>query len=562
MGDLGGVPLPAGFGLPGGRIDLVGIQLDVFGPGGSVQGPILLQQVGNTVGRGNPNDGNNIEVDAGPDGIPNTADDIFLKDGTTVPDGWLVVPHDGVGITASEVNQIITAGINQSNTVRAAIRLPVGSRAKFVFAVTDQDGNVVGLYREPDATVFSIDVAVAKARNVAYYADPTQLQPIDQVPGVAPGFAFTNRTFRYLAEPRYPEGIDPAAPGPFSQLNDDPFGTNRFTGIQTGAPLPASAYQSAVGYDAFNPGTNFHDPNNILNQDGIVFFPGSAPLYRNSGGFPLIGGFGVSGDGVDQDDVATVAAESGFDAPLRSAGRPACRPGRPVAVPEIRPQPGGVRKPIRERTPGAPGGWVMPPTWRKPAFRSPNPSVPHATLIRPRGRCPSFPSTFRTGRRPTRFCSGGRSRTPYPRLPIDHSAERAGYPLTVSKLAAPSVTRFDNVGYIGGASLKNNNLCARGPGSAVGPVYDGTFATDYGGVRAHLGRVFLAPSSDVTVGRPIYLGYVAEGRRVPDVFALRPFRKAVLEKREDAEERRHEKEGHGEEGGHGPEGGEGKEGGH
>ena len=91
VGDLGGVALPAGFGLPAGRIDLVGIQLDVFGPGGAVQGPILVQQVGNTVGRGNPNDGKNMEVSAGPDGIPNTADDVFLRDGAarTRMAGWL-----------------------------------------------------------------------------------------------------------------------------------------------------------------------------------------------------------------------------------------------------------------------------------------------------------------------------------------------------------------------------------------------------------------------------------------------------------------------------------------
>ena len=33
----------------------------------------------------------------------------------------------------------------------------------------------------PDATIFSIDVAVAKARNTAYYADPNALQDADKV---------------------------------------------------------------------------------------------------------------------------------------------------------------------------------------------------------------------------------------------------------------------------------------------------------------------------------------------------------------------------------------------
>ena len=50
-----------------------------------------------------------------------------------------------------------------------------------VIAVADTAGNVLGLFRMPDATVFSIDVAVAKARNTAYYADPTALQKADKV---------------------------------------------------------------------------------------------------------------------------------------------------------------------------------------------------------------------------------------------------------------------------------------------------------------------------------------------------------------------------------------------
>ena len=40
-----------------------------------------------------------------------------------------------------------------------------------------------------------------------------------------------------------------------------------------------------------------------------MFFPGSTPLYKGS---TLIGGLGVSGDGVDQDDVVTYFASQGF----------------------------------------------------------------------------------------------------------------------------------------------------------------------------------------------------------------------------------------------------------
>jgi uncharacterized protein GlcG (DUF336 family) len=171
-----------------------------------------------------------------------------------------------------------------------------------VFAVSDLDGNIVGLYRMPDATIFSIAVAVAKSRNVAYYNDAAQLQTQDQLPGIRAGTAFTNRSFRYLAEPHYPEGIDSQPPGPFSILNDP--GTNPVTGLDVGAPQPLSAFTSIQGHNAFVPDSNFHDPFNPLNQDGIVFFPGSSGVYQ---GETLIGGFGVSGDGVDQDDVVTTA---------------------------------------------------------------------------------------------------------------------------------------------------------------------------------------------------------------------------------------------------------------
>src|SRR5207237_1891788 len=123
------------------------------------------------------------------------------------PDCFLVTPHDGTGLTAADVTQIINQGIAQANQTRAAIRLPLGTRTRMVFAVSDLDGNILGLYRMPDATIFSIDVAVAKARNEAYYANGGRLQPADQVPGVPPGAALTSRTFRFLAEPRFPEGI-------------------------------------------------------------------------------------------------------------------------------------------------------------------------------------------------------------------------------------------------------------------------------------------------------------------------------------------------------------------
>ena len=294
------------------RIDLVGITLDIFGPGGT-QGPQTLVNYGKTLGSGNPYDGYAEPI--APGGTPVLATQVaanntaYYTNGLSVATGWLVTPHAGAGISAAQVTQIITDGISQANLTRAAIRLPLDSTTKMVFAVADKDGKILGLYRMPDATVFSIDVAVAKARNDAYY-DSTQVQAIDQVPGIPAGVAFTNRTYRYLAEPRFPEGIDGAPPGPFSILNDG--GTDPNTGLNVGPPLPVSAFQSVQGYDAFHPMTNFRDPNDPRNQNGIVFFPGSSGVYTPAG---LVGGFGVSGDGVDQDDVVTLAGIAGFEPP-------------------------------------------------------------------------------------------------------------------------------------------------------------------------------------------------------------------------------------------------------
>ncbi len=162
----------------------------------------------------------------------------------------------------------------------------------------------------------------------------------------------------------------------------------------------------------------------------------------------------------------------------------------------------------------------------------------------------SLTTTARADDRP--FLQRWAERAPLPHVNIEHTMDRAGYPQSVSRYSTSSITRFDNGGYIGGASLRNNNVLARGPGSAIGPVYDGTYGTDYTGLQQRMGRVFLAPSDDPSRGHPIYLAYRSEGPRVKDIFAGRPFRKAVLEKREDVEERKHGKEGdHGGEAGHG-----------
>jgi uncharacterized protein GlcG (DUF336 family) len=313
FGAIAGIPPLPGFDLPFGRIDLAGVTLDIFGPGG-VNGPANLLAFANSLRQGDPFSGINLPVQPGI--LPCAANDptcMNVNDGMEVPSGFLVMPRASADgrITAADVTQIIAQGITAANETRAQIRLPLGSRTKMVFAVADSSGNVLGLFRMPDATVFSIDVAVAKARNTAYYDDPTQLLTIDQVPGLPKGVAFTARTFRYLAQPRFPEGIDGTPPAAFSILNDP--GINQLNGLNNGAPLPASVYQSIYGHDSFNPGTNFHQVVTNGNENGVVFFPGSSVMYKTIGGVATaVGGLGVSGDGVNQDDFITANSIVGF----------------------------------------------------------------------------------------------------------------------------------------------------------------------------------------------------------------------------------------------------------
>ena len=336
---LNGVAPVVGFDLPFGRIDLVGITLEIVGPNPTAADPraglTQITELGSQLSLGSP--ANGVDQIIGSD---NTGTSILYAGGTQVPDQWLVMPQagklhaltdengnpilDSMGnpvtaqITQQDVESIIQNSIDQANEVRAGIRLLAdgtpGARTRMVFAIADFDGEILGLYRMPDATYFSIAVAVAKARNMAYYNSAAEVNPVDLCDANQLGKAHTNRTFRFLADPRFPDGIDFADAGCFSILNDP--GIDPLTAENIAGPSPSSDFQSVLGFTRFNPERNFHrqsDATTSLNENGVVFFPGAAPLYKSAA---LIGGLGVSGDGVDQDDVVAAAGALGFEPPV------------------------------------------------------------------------------------------------------------------------------------------------------------------------------------------------------------------------------------------------------
>ena len=204
------------------------------------------------------------------------------------PEGDLVAPVAGPlgGLSVTDVQQILGSAEATAEQTNALIRLPLGSKARMVIAVADLDGTIIGLRRMTDATMFSIDVAVTKARNMVYFNGTSRTAAdLNQVPT---GTAVTNRTIGFGAGPFFPPGIDGTNRGPFFNLYRQDVANPCTQGFQAGPPN--------------------------TNKSGIVFFPGSVGLYRNGA---LVGGLGVSGDGVDQDDYVTAGGAAGFEAPTQ-----------------------------------------------------------------------------------------------------------------------------------------------------------------------------------------------------------------------------------------------------
>jgi uncharacterized protein GlcG (DUF336 family) len=147
---------------------------------------------------------------------------------------------------------------------------------------------VLGTFRTGEATLFSWDVAVQKARTVMYYSRHDFLNFGVKV-------AMSVRCVGFLAQCNYPPGIDGNSQGPFNGQQE------MFSGL--------------LGNHC-NPGAITANPSFQLNPNlpnGITIFPGAFGLYRNG---VLVGAIGVSGDGVDQDDLAAAAGCHDFLAPF------------------------------------------------------------------------------------------------------------------------------------------------------------------------------------------------------------------------------------------------------
>ena len=166
------------------------------------------------------------------------------------------------GLSPADISTIIGQAVEGANNESSPLRsIPgVPRTTKMQIAVVARDGKLLALLTMPDAWVGSEDIAIAKARTATFFSSDEN--------------ALTSRII-----------------GVLSQAHDS-------TGTGGAGPLWGIGNSNQIGIT----GTQ-------ATRNGLITFPGGVALYKNG---KLVGGIGVSGDGVDQDEHVAFAGAAGF----------------------------------------------------------------------------------------------------------------------------------------------------------------------------------------------------------------------------------------------------------
>lgn len=158
-------------------------------------------------------------------------------------------------------NRVASGDGLRTNTV--AERGPVVTRpTRMHIAIVNREGKLIALRSMKDAWTGSEDIAIAKARTAAFFSSDEN--------------ALTSRIAGELSQ------ITTGADGKLA--------TGPLWGIGN------SNQQGATGSKE--------------TRNGLITFPGGVALYKDG---KLVGGVGVSGDGVDQDEAVAFAGTAGFE---------------------------------------------------------------------------------------------------------------------------------------------------------------------------------------------------------------------------------------------------------
>lgn len=238
-------------------------------------------------------------------------------------------PTAGANLTQAEVQNILVEGMKIANRARAQIRNPLGSPAEVTVSVVDLDGDILGLVRSSDAPIFGTDVSVQKARSALSFSSAealTDFTAIDagnhaafanamdtfftgQASSLNGSKAFSARAIGNVHRPYFPDGEVGTPTGPLSSPISQwsPFNvgfqlnivTNKVLGTLTATTRAANQFSPPAALTCVDD-VNIPAGRQSRFANGMQIFPGGFPIYK---GDTLVGAIGVSGDGVDQDDM-------------------------------------------------------------------------------------------------------------------------------------------------------------------------------------------------------------------------------------------------------------------
>lgn len=230
-------------------------------------------------------------------------------------------------LTAAEARAILEEAFTVLSRARAQIRRPLDSRMQATVSLVDTHGAVLGLVRSPDGPVFGIDVSLQKARTAAFFSHPAaaaqllgaggtvapyvqRLRSFLHDPAALTGtVAYGNRSIGNLARPYFPDGEVAQGAGPLSTATAaqfSPFAVGLQSDLVAGNIVQHAVFIANGGTSADTAVGCTAVPEVVPGQrriaNGIQIFPGAVPVYR---GNQLVGAIGVSGDGIDQDDMVS-----------------------------------------------------------------------------------------------------------------------------------------------------------------------------------------------------------------------------------------------------------------
>lgn len=232
-------------------------------------------------------------------------------------------------LTAPEVQQVLASALGVAYSGRAQIRKPLGSFIQVTISVVDATGDILGVARTPDGPLFGTDVSLQKARSAAFFSNPLAAADLNAVPartvgGLIPvvalsdyvtafqamfpgaltnGIAYGARSIGNVHRPFFPDGAAFGIPGPLSKpyATWSPFNIGLqldlvienivLNAVNAAHPAATAPFCTPLAPQPFG-GTRL--------ANGAQIFAGGVPIFKNG---DLVGAIGVSGDGIDQDDM-------------------------------------------------------------------------------------------------------------------------------------------------------------------------------------------------------------------------------------------------------------------